>query len=305
VRRDYSSSVARALRRPRRTPRLLVSGRTRSTSTSPCAATTRLRPHALYVDLAVHREYSSPLSRLQRSTSTTPCVRVPRHVTRLVTRLVAPLIVDYSGLVVDYFTSAAHPGASARRAARHAARRAAHRRPLRARRRLLHLCCASGCLGTSRGSSRSSSRRSSSTTPGSSSTTSPPPRVRVPRHVARLVVDYSASRRLVVDYFASAARPGASARRVARRVARRATRCRLLRLRRASGCLGTSRGPSRGFVVDYSVRRNFLLRPHWLYFSHAVHRDYLSRGNTGSTSSTPHTATTSSYGRIALTIHLD
>jgi hypothetical protein len=38
-------------------------------------------------------------------------------------------------------------------------------------------------------------------------TTSPPPRVRVPRHVARLVmrhvaslvVDYSASRRLVVD----------------------------------------------------------------------------------------------------------
>jgi hypothetical protein len=37
----------------------------------------------------------------------------------------------------------------------------------------------------------------------------------VPRRVARLVVllvvDYSASRRLVVDYFASAARPGASA----------------------------------------------------------------------------------------------
>jgi hypothetical protein len=41
----------------------------------------------------------------------------------------------------------------------------------------------------------------------------------VPRHVARLVaplvVDYSASRRLVVDYFAYTARPGASARRVA------------------------------------------------------------------------------------------
>jgi hypothetical protein len=96
---------------------------------------------------------------------------------------------------------------------------------------------ASGCFGTSRGSSR----RSSSTTPpraGSSSTTSPPPRVRVPRHVARLimrlvallVVDYSALRRLVVDYFASAARPGASARRAARHVARRAARCRLLRL---------------------------------------------------------------------------
>jgi hypothetical protein len=42
--------------------------------------------------------------------------------------------------------------------------------------------------------------------------------------------------------------------------------------------------PVTGFVVDYSVHRNFLLRPHWLYFSHAVRRDYLSRGNTGSTS---------------------
>jgi hypothetical protein len=51
---------------------------------------------------------------------------VPQHVARLVTRLVAPLIVDYSGLVVDYFTSATHLGASARRAARHVARRAAH-----------------------------------------------------------------------------------------------------------------------------------------------------------------------------------
>jgi hypothetical protein len=46
---------------------------------------------------------------------------------RLVTRLVAPLVVDYSGLVVDYFTSAARPGASARRAAHHAARRSARR----------------------------------------------------------------------------------------------------------------------------------------------------------------------------------
>jgi hypothetical protein len=60
----------------------------------------------------------------------------------------------------------------------------------------------------------------------------------VPRHVARLiarlvtrlvsplVVDYSASRRLVVDYFASAARPGVSAQRAARCAAHR----RLLRL---------------------------------------------------------------------------
>jgi hypothetical protein len=130
----------------------------------------------------------------------------------LVTRLVAPLVVYYSTshrLVVDYFTSAVRPGASARRTALHAARRAARRRLLhlaQACRRLLLLRRASGCLGTSRGSSCVSS-------PRSSSTTSPPPHVRVPRHAARLVmrlvaplvVDYSASRRLVVDYFTSAA----------------------------------------------------------------------------------------------------
>jgi hypothetical protein len=55
---------------------------------------------------------------------------VPRHVARLVTRLVAPLVIDYSAsrrLVVDYFASATRPGASARRAARHAAHRAARR----------------------------------------------------------------------------------------------------------------------------------------------------------------------------------
>jgi hypothetical protein len=146
---------------------------------------------------------------------------------RLVTRLVAPLIVDFSAsrrlvvdypasrrliinnsasrrlvvdysasrrLVVDYFASATRLGASTRRAARHAVRRAA-------RRRLLRLAQAP-------------------------STTSPPPCVRVPRHVVRLVaqlvidfsasrrlvVDNSASRRLVVDYFTYAARLGASAR---------------------------------------------------------------------------------------------
>jgi hypothetical protein len=106
---------------------------------------------------------------------TTPRVWVPRHVTRLVTRLVALVVVDYS---------------------------------------------------TSR---------------GSSSTTSTTPRVRVPRHVARivtqlvvlLVVDYSTSRRHVVDYFASAARPGTSARRAARHAARRAARRRLLHLAQA------------------------------------------------------------------------
>jgi hypothetical protein len=89
---------------------------------------------------------------------------------------------------------------------------------------------------------------------GSSSTTSPPPRVRMPRHVVRLVTRLVAP--LVVDYFSSAARPGALARRTARHAVRRAARRQLLRLaqarrlllplRRASMCLGTSRGSSRG-----------------------------------------------------------
>jgi hypothetical protein len=65
---------------------------------------------------------------------------MPRHVARLVTRFVAPLVVDYFAsrrlvvdysasrkLVDDYFASVARPGASARYAARHAARRAARR----------------------------------------------------------------------------------------------------------------------------------------------------------------------------------
>jgi hypothetical protein len=102
------------------------------------------------------------------TTSTTLRVQVPRHVAWLITRLVAPLVVDYSAsrrLVVDYFASATHPGASARRAAR---------------RQLLRLRRASGCLGTSPGSTHGSSR-------GSSSTTSPTPRVRLLRHVVWLV----------------------------------------------------------------------------------------------------------------------
>jgi hypothetical protein len=98
----------------------------------------------LYVNLVVRREYSSSLSRLQRSTSPTPRARVPQHVARHVTRLVALLVVDYlssttsptprgqvprhvawlvAPLVVDYFAYAARPGASARRAARHGVRR--------------------------------------------------------------------------------------------------------------------------------------------------------------------------------------
>jgi hypothetical protein len=150
-----------------------------------CVVTTRL---ATATDILRLRRASRCLGMSCGSSSTTSPtlrVRVPRHAARL---------------VVDYFANATRPGASACRAAR---------------RRLLCLCRASGCLGTSRGSSR-----------GSSSTTSPTPRVWVPRHVARLVV----------DYFTNAARPGASACRAARR--------RLLRLRRASGWLGTSRGSS-------------------------------------------------------------
>jgi hypothetical protein len=100
--------------------------------------------------------------------------------------------------------------------ARRAACRVTHHRLLRlaqARRRLLRLRRASECLGKSRGSSRGSS----STTPpraGSLSSTSTTTRVQLLRHVARLVAW------LVVDYFVSAARPGASA--------HRAARCRLL-----------------------------------------------------------------------------
>jgi hypothetical protein len=104
----------------------------------------------------------------------------------------------------------------------------------------------------------------------------------VPRHitrlvtrlVARLVVDYPASRRLAVDNSAS---------------------------RR----LVVDNSASRRLIVDYSMRRDFVLRPRWLYFSHTVRRDYLSRGNTGSTSSTPRAATTSFSDRIASTINLD
>jgi hypothetical protein len=172
---------------------------------------------------------------------------MPRHIARLVSWIVARL-------VIDYFAYAARLGASARRAAHHL-----------------------------------------------SSTTSPTPRGQVPRHVARLIAWLIACRRL-------------------------------LRLRHAAGCLGTSRGPSRGslrrsssttsptsrvrvprhverpvtrLIVNYSVRRDFVLRPCWLYFSHEMRHDYLSRGNTGSTSSTPRAAMTSSSGHIASIIHRD
>jgi hypothetical protein len=219
------------------------------------------------------------LHRSSSTTSPTPRVRVPRHIAWLVTRLVVDYFASRR-LVVDYFTYATRPGASAHLATRHAARRrllhlsrasgcfgssrglscdsSSTNSPRAgsssttsptprirvprhaARRQLLHLRRASGCFVASRGLSRDSS---STTSPraGSSSTTSPTPCVRVPRHVAglvtRLVVDYSASCRLVVVYFDYEACPVASARCAGRRVAR----CRLLRLRRSSGCLGSSR----------------------------------------------------------------
>jgi hypothetical protein len=204
---------------------------------------------------------TSPRAGSSSTTSPTPRVRVPRHVARLVTRL----FVDYFAsrrLVVDYFAYAARSGATTRRAARRRLLRLA-----KARRRLLRLRCASGCLGKSRDSSC-----------GSSSTTSSTPRDQVPRLVALLVaplvVDYSTSRRLVIDNFAYAARPGASARCAARHAARR----RLLRLRHASGCLGMSRGSSSTpstmprvqvpwhvvrlvapLVVDYSTSHRFVV----------------------------------------------
>jgi hypothetical protein len=183
-------------------------------------------------------------------------VRVPRHV---------------AWLVVDYFAYVARPGATTCRAARHVAHR-----------RLLRLCCAIGCLGTSRDLSSTTrhlaarllvgwshwlspcvrslrlaarllvvriapallrlcrasgrvvstldfssvGRTGSRRVPGHSVVhhdypsrgrngyTSPTLCVRVPRHIARLVVDY-------FDY---AVRPDASARCVARHAARRAAR---------------------------------------------------------------------------------
>jgi hypothetical protein len=110
---------------------------------------------------------------------------------------------------------------------------------------LLHLCRASGravstpdFLSVGRTGSRRvpghSVVRRDYPSHGRNGYTSPTPRVRVPRHVTWLVTRLVVP--LVVDYFAYVTRTGASARRAARR--------RLLRLRRVSECLGTSRGSS-------------------------------------------------------------
>jgi hypothetical protein len=179
------------------------------------------------------------------TTSPTPCVRVPRHVARLVCaahrrqlrlhrasrclgsssgsssttsptlRVRVPqhaawLVLDYASrrLVVDYFAYVARPGASARRAARCAARR-----------RLLRLCRASGCLDTSCGLSSTTSPRAG----------------------------------FVIDYFAYAARPGASARRAARRGPRAVSPLDFSSV----GCTDSCRAPDRSVSrLDYSVRRH-------------------------------------------------
>jgi hypothetical protein len=246
-------------------------------------------------------------------TSPTPCVRVPRHVARLVVgyfayaarpsasahraarhaahrrllrlaqartpRVRVPRLV--TRLVVDYFTYVARLGASARRVARRATRR-----------QLLRLHRGSGCLGTLRGSSRGSSC-------GSSLTTLPTSCVWVPRHVARLVV----------SYFSYVARLGALACRATHRgllrLAQARTplrlaraRHRLLCLHRASGCLGASRGSSSAtsptsrvrvprhivrlvtrLIVDYFASRRLVRRASGCLGS--------SRGSSSTTSPTP------------------
>jgi hypothetical protein len=139
---------------------------------------------------------------------------------------------------------------------RHVAHSSSTTSPHAARRRLLHLHHAFGCLGTSR---------------DSSSTTSP--------HVARR------------DYFTYAVRSGASARRATRHAARcrllrltrlvvdylahaarsrHAARHRLLRLCHVSGCLGMSCGSSSTIFPMPCIRARSLAarllvgRSHWL-----------------------------------------
>jgi hypothetical protein len=118
-------------------------GRTSSTSTSSCTASTRpLAAAALRQPCCAPRVLVPRLQRLYINYVARPGASARRAARP---RLVAPLVVDNSAsrrLVVDYFASAARPGASARRAARHAARHAARSRLLRlaqARRRLLRI----------------------------------------------------------------------------------------------------------------------------------------------------------------------
>jgi hypothetical protein len=55
--------------------------------TTPCAATTRLRPHALYINLTVRRDYSFPAAR---------ALRRPRRSSRLLVSWPQRLYIDYA-----------------------------------------------------------------------------------------------------------------------------------------------------------------------------------------------------------------
>jgi hypothetical protein len=224
----------------------------------PCAATTRSRPHGLYVNLAVYCDYSSPGR--TRSTSTLPCTVTTRHSATsststspcAATTRLRPHVL-YLNLAVrrDYSSPAAR----------------ALRQPCRAPRLLVtrpHMLYVDLVVHREYSSPLSRLQRSTSTTPG----------VRVPRHVARLIVDYSASPRLVVDY--STARPGASARRAAHHVASRAARCRLLHV--AQSCRRLLRVPRLRLAATLALlqprrgARLLALRQHWLYFEYVTRR---------------------------------
>jgi hypothetical protein len=235
--------VTSALHRLRRAPRLLVS-----------------RLHRLYTNYAVHRDYLSH-GRIG-STSTTSCAATTHlpvarvlHQLRCASRLLVSRLQGlYLNLVMRRLATRLLVGrlhclSPCVRSLRLAARLLV----VRIAPALLRLCRASGravsslnlssvgCIGLRRVPSHSVLRRDYPSR-GRNGYTSLTSRVRVPGHVTRLVV----------DFFAYAARLGASARRAARLVARRRllrltqARHRLLRLRRASKCLGTSRGSSRG-----------------------------------------------------------
>jgi hypothetical protein len=238
--------------RCRRTQRLFVNysvrreylslGHTDSTSTTPCTATTHLPvARVLHQLCRAPRLLVSQLHGLYLTHCLTARLLVGRASGHCVSRR------DYSSSGLHQLCCAyvVHPDAPSRcSTSRQSVALALAVCPviplcvvtthLTAAMNILRLRHTSGCLGMSR---------------GSSSTTSPTPRVRVPRHVARLVVDYFASAahsgasaccvarrrllclaRLVVDYFTYAARPGASAHHAARNATRRAARRRLLRL---------------------------------------------------------------------------
>jgi hypothetical protein len=132
---------------------------------------------------------------------------VPRHVARLGTWLVTPL-------VVDYFFYAARLGASSRRVAH---RLPSTTLPMPRDQVPRHVAQLVTWLVAPLVVDYSTSRRLVVDYSAS----------------RRLVVDYSPSRRLIVDYLASAARSGALARRADRHAARRAARRRLLCLAQA------------------------------------------------------------------------